>query len=136
MDTSPIKHESRALTQSRDAPALARRFVTSTLDTWGVAEAFADVPLVTSELVTNTVQHAGTDVDVTLDLTPDRLRLEVSDCSQRPPVMGDIDARTTADGASTSSRRSRARWGLEARSNGKTVWCEVAAPGAVVRRDR
>ena len=128
MDSSPIKHESRVLGQSRNAPALARHFVTSTLDTWGVGEAFADLPLVTSELVTNAVQHAGTDVDVTLDLMPDRLRLEVSDCSQQPPVMGDIgEARDGGWGLHIIAALA-SRWGLEARRDGKTVWCEVVRP--------
>jgi anti-sigma regulatory factor (Ser/Thr protein kinase) len=128
MDAFATRHESRALAQSQNAPSLARRFVSSTLDTWGVGEAFADVPLVTSELVTNAVQHAGSAVDVTLDLTPERLRLEVSDCSEQPPVLGDVaDAHNGGWGLHIVALLA-SRWGLESRADGKTVWCEVAAP--------
>jgi anti-sigma regulatory factor (Ser/Thr protein kinase) len=130
MEVFPSKHESRVLAQSRNAPSLARRFVTSTLDTWGVREAFADVPLVTSELVTNAVCHAASDVDVSLDLNPDRLRLEVSDSSDEPPLMGDIrDARDGGWGLHIVALLA-SQWGLESREHGKTVWCEVANPAA------
>ena len=128
MERSSSKHESRVLSQSRHAPALARRFVTSTLDTWGVGEKFADLPLVTSELVTNAVRHAGSDVDVTLDLTPDRLRLEVSDCSGEPPVKGDLEAARDGGWGLHIVTLLASKWGLESRANGKTVWCEVASP--------
>jgi anti-sigma regulatory factor (Ser/Thr protein kinase) len=120
------RHESRVLAQSRNAPALARRFVTATLDTWGVREAFADVPLVTSELVTNAVRHAASDVDVSLDLTPDRLRLEVSDLSDQPPVMGDIEAARDGGWGLHIVASLASQWGLESHTHGKTVWCELA----------
>jgi anti-sigma regulatory factor (Ser/Thr protein kinase) len=125
METCPNKHESTLLAQSRNAPALARRFVSSTLDTWGVGDTFADVPLVTSELVTNAVRHAGSDVDVSLDLDAHRLRLEVSDCSAQPPVLNDLDAARDGGWGMHIVALLASQWGLEARANGKTVWCEV-----------
>jgi anti-sigma regulatory factor (Ser/Thr protein kinase) len=128
MEIASSRHASRVLAQSRNAPALARQFVRATLDTWGVGDAFADVPLVTSELVTNAVRHASSDVDVTLDLTPDRLRLEVSDCSDEPPVIGDIDAPRNGGWGLHIVAMIASQWGLESRANGKTVWCEVAIP--------
>jgi len=130
MDVVSSKHESRVLAQSRNAPALARHFVTSTLDTWGVREAFADVPLVTSELVTNAVLHAVSDVDVSLDLNPVRLRLEVSDLSDDPPVIGDIEEARNGGWGLHIVALLASRWGLESRAHGKTVWCEVANPAA------
>lgn len=130
MDMSSPKHESRVLARSQNAPALARRFVMTTLDTWGVGETFADVALVTSELVTNAVRHAGSDVDVSLDLTRERLRLEVSDLSHQPPVLRDLEAALDGGWGLHIVALLASRWGLESRAHGKTVWCEVANPAA------
>ena len=104
--------------------------MTTTLDTWGVGERFADLPLVTSELVTNAVRHAGSDVDVSLDLTAERLRLEVSDRSKQPPILGDPSAARDGGRGLHIVARLASRWGLESRAHGKTVWCEVADPAA------
>lgn len=97
---------------------------------WGVDETFADVPLVISELVTNAVRHAASDVDVSLDLTPDRLRIEVSDLSHDPPVLGDIDAARDGGWGLHIVSSLASRWGLESRVHGKTVWCELENPAA------
>jgi anti-sigma regulatory factor (Ser/Thr protein kinase) len=54
------------------------------------AELLEDVRLATSELVSNSYQHAGNPpghpIKVTLDLRPDRLRLEVVDRSVFDPT--------------------------------------------------
>jgi anti-sigma regulatory factor (Ser/Thr protein kinase) len=123
-------HDSCLLEPSKSAPARARRFVSSTLATWGVAGDYADVPLVTSELVTNAVRHAEGDVGVSLDLNPDRVRLEVSDLSQRLPVMRARDSAHIGGWGMHIIDRLASRWGLEPRAGGKTVWCEVEHPAA------
>ena len=128
MERFSSKHESRVLAQASTAPAMARRFVSSTLDAWGLGDVCADMPLVTSELVTNAVRHAGSDVDVSLDLTKDRLRLEVSDCSAQPPVMRDAGHAPDGGWGMQIVSLLASQWGLESRANGKTVWCEVDLP--------
>lgn len=64
------------------APAEARRFVDSLVDDVP-APTLDDVCLVATELVTNSVKHAGNPpghpIEATLDVRPDRLRLEVVD---------------------------------------------------------
>src|SRR3954453_9376535 len=125
MERSSRKHESRVLAQATNAQAMARRFVSSTLDAWGIGDVCGDMPLVTSELVTNAGRHAGSSVDVSLGLTGDRLRLEVSDCSAQPPVVRDAEqARDGGWGMHIVSLLA-SKWGLESRANGKTVWCEL-----------
>ena len=79
----------RDISNGPEAPAEARRLVTSLADHVS-AELLEDVRLATSELVSNSYQHAGNPpghpIKVTLDLRPDRLRLEVVDRSVFDPT--------------------------------------------------
>jgi len=125
MDANLPQRESCLLPPSAVAPAQARRFVTDALTSWGVAEAFGDVPLITSELVTNAVRHAEGSVNVTIDLEAERVRVEVQDLSEELPVKADIDAAREGGWGLHIVERLSARWGLEPRPGGKTVWCEV-----------
>ena len=70
----------------RAAPeaASARAFVRETLAGWDVASQVDDVVLIASELFTNAVLHGDGEVEVTLTLTGDHLRLEVADDGGRP----------------------------------------------------
>jgi anti-sigma regulatory factor (Ser/Thr protein kinase) len=124
------KRDSCRLLPSTGAPARARTFVAEALSGWGAAERFADVPLVTSELVTNAVQHAGSEVVVSVALGRDCLRLEVFDLSEEPPVKGELaDAQDGGWGLHIVEILAT-RWGLERGTEGKTVWCELATPAA------
>ncbi|MEU6705018.1 ATP-binding protein [Streptomyces wuyuanensis] len=87
-----------------------------------------DVLMVVSELVTNACLHAGGPLELVLNCTSERLRIEVSDASPVPPR-----PRPHADpavpgghGLVVLGRLSRA-WGSVPRDSGKTVWAEVAA---------
>ena len=70
--------------------AAARRFVGETLSSWGVDEV-DDAMLLTSELVTNAIVHAGTEVEVVCESLGGQVRVEVHDRHQarRIPVPGD-----------------------------------------------
>jgi serine phosphatase RsbU (regulator of sigma subunit)/anti-sigma regulatory factor (Ser/Thr protein kinase) len=70
--------------------AAARRFVGETLANWGVDEV-DDAMLLTSELVTNAIVHAGTEVEVVCESLRGQVRVEVHDRHQarRIPVPGD-----------------------------------------------
>ena len=129
MDADSIQ-ESCVLPNSVTAPALARGFVSSTLSSWQVSDAFADVPLLVSELVTNAVRHAQGDVALSLRLEPDRVRVAVTDTSDALPVVGDLDTARTGGWGLHIVERLASRWGLETQPDGKTVWCEVIEPNA------
>ena len=92
---------------------------------WGVTDGFADAPLVMSELVTNAVRHAGSEMVVTATLQPDRLRLEVSDLSADLPVMGELAAARDGGWGLHIVEHLATTWGLETSAGGKSVWCEV-----------
>lgn len=59
--------------------ATARSFVRDTLQGWGFADIVDDAVVLTSELVTNAVVHAGTAADVLCLRSDDGARIEVAD---------------------------------------------------------
>ncbi|SER98624.1 Histidine kinase-like ATPase domain-containing protein [Pedococcus cremeus] len=64
----------------------ARRFLIRCCLDWGLNQQLASGPLVVSELVTNAIQHANSDIDVVLAAHDGRLRVGVRDRSPAPPV--------------------------------------------------
>jgi CheY-like chemotaxis protein/anti-sigma regulatory factor (Ser/Thr protein kinase) len=112
------------LEQSPAAPGTARRFVRSSLT--DIDEAALDaVELLTSELVTNAVIHAGSQPHLALVLHADHVRVEVHDDDPNLP------ARRTPDEARPGGRglllldQVASDWGAEATEGGKVVWFEV-----------
>jgi DNA-binding NarL/FixJ family response regulator len=115
----------RALTSA----ALARRFVSETLDSWHLEPLLDAALLVTSELAANAVTHADSAFRVQLSVTPKALRIDVVDYGAgapepQPPSTSEehgrglhlIDAMTTA-------------WGIEDTPDaGKVVWAELMLP--------
>ncbi|TFV33762.1 ATP-binding protein [Streptomyces sp. T1317-0309] len=63
----------------------ARAFVHDQLDSWGLDDLSEALELAASEMVTNALIHAGSDVDVRLRAFPDHVRLEVRDSDSNPP---------------------------------------------------
>lgn len=61
------------------APRRARRFTEDVLARWAVPEVTQDASLVVSELVTNGVQHAGTDLELRLEHARSLLQIAVRD---------------------------------------------------------
>jgi anti-sigma regulatory factor (Ser/Thr protein kinase) len=70
----------------------AREFVTATMSQWGLSSTDDPQPvcdtaeLLTSELVTNGVLHAGTPLGVSVKLADSTLTVEVQDHDPRPPI--------------------------------------------------
>ena len=122
-------HDSLRLPPVAASASRARRFVEQTLAAWGVRDDARRVPLLTTELVTNALLHAGTAIDVCISASAGRVRVEVADSSPRPPDR----RRHTADaptGRGLSLVEAEAlAWGVRPRDGGKAVWFEVAVPG-------
>ena len=116
------------LTRGLHAPAHARAWVSAR--TPGLPrDATDDALLIVSELVTNAVRHGDGDILVSLDLRPDRVRIEVRDDSPELPVIPAEHPPTDRPAgrgllivAATASD-----WGVDrARGDrGKTVWAEL-----------
>jgi DNA-binding NarL/FixJ family response regulator len=104
----------------------ARRFVAGTLEPWLLGPLVDTVTLLTSELVTNAVVHAGSDVDVVVRLTGALARVEVTDRSELVPAprLSSLDD-DSGRGLALVQALAR-RWGTNRQpGGGKTVWFEV-----------
>jgi DNA-binding NarL/FixJ family response regulator len=109
----------------------ARGFVTQALARWDCTELLDTVELLTSEIVTNAIVHAGSEIDVGVILLGNRLRVEVRDRSPEAPVRrsAHTDA-TSGRGLELVSQLSDA-WGSSHGADGrKTVWFEVERAAA------
>ena len=109
-----------------DAAELAnvRQFLRETVATRDAGEpAFGE--FVATELATNSIVHARTDFRVRVGFTPNCLRIEVSDDSSDPPLLG--RNQPAVHGLEMVDRLVN-DWGykLDGDSGGKTVWADVA----------
>lgn len=108
--------------------ASARRFVDETLHRWHCDELFDVVGLLTSELVTNAILHAHSEIELSVSMMPDAIRIDVLDHSAEMP-----SPRTAAE-EDTSGRglglveALATAWGVDERPGGKSVWFELPRP--------
>lgn len=112
--------------------ARARAFVESTLEQWDCAHLADIVLLLTSELVTNSVLHAGSEVDLSLRLTSGVLQIAVADRSPVPPVIRDQSDQATNGRGMVLLDAMALRWSVVPTDAGKIIWFEV--PTALARR--
>jgi anti-sigma regulatory factor (Ser/Thr protein kinase) len=118
------------LPRSPSSVAKARRFIAAQAVAWSFPEPARDqLVLIGSELVTNAVLHARTELTLTLELRRDRVRISVSDHSQAPATLRHYrtDA-LTGRGLGVVAALSD-NWGISAAADGKVVWAELAAHG-------
>lgn len=118
--------------------AAARAFVRDTLQGWGHSDVVDDAVVLTSELVTNAVVHAGTSADVLCLRSEDGVRVEVADHypEREVPIQG--AGRTIANLDSENGRglllcaALASRWGVEYTPTHKTVWFQLDLPQRAV----
>ena len=119
-----------ALPRSPSSVAAARRFIKARAAAWSFPErASEQLVLIGSELVTNAVLHARTELTLTLELREDRVRISVKDRSQAPATLRHYrpDA-LTGRGLGVVAALSDT-WGVSAAADGKVVWAELGANG-------
>jgi anti-sigma regulatory factor (Ser/Thr protein kinase) len=106
----------------------ARRFIEARAAAWSFPEpAGAQLVLIGSELVTNAVLHARTELTLTLELRDGRVRIGVKDRSKAPPALRHYRADAlTGRGLGVVAALSDS-WGISTAPDGKEVWAEVAA---------
>jgi anti-sigma regulatory factor (Ser/Thr protein kinase) len=113
------------------APGAARVVVADCLGDRVAASVFRDAQLLVSELVTNSVRHsgvpAGSEVIVSVDLTPGMVRLDVED----PGHAGTVALRAPEAGSGGGYglnlvQALSERWGMERVAEGGTrVWAQL-----------
>ncbi|GAA3042194.1 hypothetical protein GCM10020000_21420 [Streptomyces olivoverticillatus] len=114
--------------------AAARAFVRDTLQGWGFPDVIDDAVVLTSELVTNAVVHAGTAADVSCVRTDAGVRIEVSDRYPERELPLQASGRQLG-GLDREGGRGlllcgalAARWGVEYSAARKTVWFRLDLP--------
>ncbi|MFF5425463.1 MULTISPECIES: SpoIIE family protein phosphatase [unclassified Streptomyces] len=113
--------------------AAARAFVRDTLQGWGHPELVDDAVVLTSELVTNAVVHAGTAAEVLCLRSEDSIRVEVADRypEREVPVQG---GRAPGSPDRENGRglllcaAIAARWGVDYSPTRKHVWFHLDLP--------
>lgn len=135
---SDQRHDRAAVELPGDliAPREARAVVRDLLQRWGFRDLVDEATLIVSELVANAVEHSGSLCAMVVNRTEGSIRIEVRD--EAP------DARVVRrDPGSAYSERGRGlmivsalatEWGVDADERSKSVWVQLARPGA--RDDR
>ncbi|MBT2387496.1 SpoIIE family protein phosphatase [Streptomyces sp. ISL-11] len=114
--------------------ASARAFVRDTLQGWGCPDIIDDAVVLTSELVTNAVVHAGTAADVLCVRTDAGIRVEVADrypdrevpLQGSPGRLGGVD-REGGRGLLLCAALAT-RWGVDYSPTHKQVWFQLDLP--------
>jgi serine phosphatase RsbU (regulator of sigma subunit)/PAS domain-containing protein len=123
------EHATHHFEPEASSPGAARRFVRQTLTAWGAQSVIDDAVLLTNELVTNAVVHAGTALSVSCALGPDYVQIGVSDSHAfraLPPVVANAPAeKTSGRGLYLLSQIARS-WGVEYEQATKRVWFRLA----------
>ena len=108
--------------QPHDAAA-ARAFLRGALTGRLPDETLDTAELLVSELVTNAIQHAGTEVTVDIAHGPDLLRVAVTDGDPHPrPRRAAAPAGERGRGLTLIAALTQA-WGVRHVPGGKQVWC-------------
>lgn len=118
------------LSPEPQAVAAARAFVRRTGTLWGLESTLDSALLVVSELVTNAVVNARSQVTVRLRLEPDQLVVEVEDEDSRLPVLQQHNDWDALGGRGLMLVDAlAARWGSQPCPFGKVVWAALVLPG-------
>lgn len=109
------------------SPSRARRFAEEALN--GDIATLDVLLLLLSEVVTNAVLHAGSDVTVRILRNGPKVRVEVADHSKSGPVRRSFSENAGTGRGMILVEELADDWGMQPSEDGKVVWFEVAASG-------
>jgi anti-sigma regulatory factor (Ser/Thr protein kinase) len=115
------------LAPDRTATAAARQVVAGACRAWHLDHVLETAQLVITELVSNVVRHAGTEMEISLTAHPGALRLAVHDRVPTPPqpaATGDTMAETGRGLLVIAALTSD--WGATPTDDGKVVWAVLS----------
>ncbi|MGW7427604.1 ATP-binding SpoIIE family protein phosphatase [Streptomyces sp. NPDC054813] len=108
--------------------ARARDLVSSRLAAWDLGDLAFSAELVVSELVTNAIRYGSVPVQLRL-IREDTLTCEVSDGSNTAPHLRRARMFDEGGRGLFIVAQLAKHWGTRQRSDGKTIWAELALPG-------
>ena len=117
--------EALHLPADSSSPRRARQFVDEVLHRWQRDGAIDRVALIASELVTNAVFHARTEITIELTAEEGSVHLEVFDRGAGRPVFLDEDPEVPGGLGLPIVEALASSWGMRPREDGKGVWAEV-----------
>jgi PAS domain S-box-containing protein len=106
----------------------ARKLVRRTLTEAGHDDLADAAELVTSELVTNALVHAGSHIDISVDVRPDSVRVEIADGSPHLPTTREYGTSAGTGRGLVMVEEIADCWGVtrrDAGGTGKVVWFEI-----------
>jgi len=118
---------SRRLQAHPSSVATARRLVRDTLTLARRDDLVEVAQLLVSEVVTNALVHAGTPIDVQVDVGAAGLRVEVTDGSTQTPAPRSFGAMAGTGRGLRLLEQLVDRWGILTHVDGKTVWFELSS---------
>ena len=110
------------------SPGRARSVVRALLGEAGRESWREAAALAVSELVTNAVLHAHSDIELVAQVADDHLRLEVGDDNPVLPAVRSYDDHATTGRGLELVAAVTSSHGVESRGTGKVVWCCISAP--------
>jgi LuxR family maltose regulon positive regulatory protein len=132
----PALSERLALAPVAAAARVGRSFLGEVCGRWGLGGLAWSAALVASELVTLAVAHAGTAMELRVELRGRRLHVAVKD--QDPNLLGWLAPKDSTDRGLhlLILDQVATAWGLRRdEAGGKTAWCTLAVPPAQAARD-
>jgi anti-sigma regulatory factor (Ser/Thr protein kinase) len=115
----------RELPLAASAVAEARAFVVDALRRWELESLAPDAALLTSELVTNSVLHARTEVTVTLAVAEGVAEVGVADRSETLPLPRSVQAADEGGRGLSLVELVAQEWGVVPLAGGKQVWFQL-----------
>ena len=108
-------------------PAAARRFVRSALESVEADPVVVETAeLLTDELVTNAIVHAGCKSHLFIRAVKGVVRVEVSDPDDHMPAMAAPDVEALGGRGLVIVNGLASAWGITPTDSGKTVWFELS----------
>lgn len=107
----------------------ARRLAAEALRAWGRDELVDEASLLISEVVTNAVLHAGTDIEVRIRPRGAGVHIEVADGSPVLPALRHYHGDAITGRGLRILETTASQWGTLATDSGKVVWFDLGATG-------
>ena len=115
------------LAPDQAATAIARQVVKDACRAWLLDDVQEPAQLIITELVSNVVRHAGTEMEVSLTASPGALRLAVRDGHPAPPRPNAAGGTLAESGRGLVVIQALAtEWGTTPAGDGKVVWAVLA----------
>jgi anti-sigma regulatory factor (Ser/Thr protein kinase) len=125
-DVSASQRSSLELPPDPTSAGRARAFVTDMLALWDCDDVDEIAGLLTSEVVTNAIRHAGGELVVEVSLQADTLRVSTTDLDPLWPQPIRASPHDSHGRGLLMVDSLARRWGVESRTAGKVVWFEVS----------